>query len=210
MKNKILIYFGFAVACIVVIVAFITATSYIHLIIASLLYPPLIYFAYKIFPLNIAHISAQRPETRINQVRQENRVESSNKQYVVSDIDKRAFLKLVGATGLSFLMISIFGRKIESLFNGQSIQMPSLNSNPPSGLTNPSASVSPTEGYAIAEIDEGDIGYYGFINKQGAWFIMKEDLESGSFRYVKGGSDFPSNWAKRENLKYDYFHEVFL
>lgn len=208
--NKILLYFGFAVACVVVIAVFVTATSYIHLAIASLLYPPLIYFAYKIFPLNIAHVSGQISETRINQVRPQTRVESSKKQYVVSDIDKRAFLKLVGATGLSFLMISIFGKRIESLFNGQSIQIPSPTANPPRGLTSPSASVSPTEGYAIAEIEEGALGYYGFINKQGAWFIMKEDLESGSFRYVKGGSGFPSNWEKRENLKYDYFHEVFF
>lgn len=208
--KKILIYLGFAVACIVAIVAFVTATSYVHLAIASLLYPPLIYFAYKIFPLNLSFVPSKRFEAMIQHIQPQKKAIASEKEYVVSDIDKRAFLKLVGATGLSFLLISIFGRRIESLFNGQSIQIPSPNSNPPRGLTTPSASASPTEGYAIAEIDEGAIGYYGFINIQGAWFIMKEDLESGSFRYTRGGSNFPANWAKREHLKYDYFHEVFL
>ena len=67
----------------------------------------------------------------------------------------------------------------------------------------------PTDGYQITEIDEGDTFYCGYTNKEGDWYIMKQDLETGSFRYVKGNSGFPLNWTNRATLQYDYFYNVF-
>ena len=66
----------------------------------------------------------------------------------------------------------------------------------------------PTEGYKISEIDEGEITYYGFAKKDGSWLIMKENID-GSFRYSKGADDFPGNWDDRDDLKYDYYHNLF-
>ena len=41
--------------------------------------------------------------------------------------------------------------------------------------------------------------YYGFVDKTGAWFIMKEE-SSGAYRYTKGDSNFSTNWTTRNSL----------
>lgn len=206
-------YFAFAVACLAVTIAFVTATTYIQLVIAITLYPLLIFFVFKAFPrqakaqaLRKPAISAIEPSAKPAEV-----IEKTKKgNESVSDIDKRTFLKLIGATGISFFLISIFGRRAESLLFGQNFtQTPIPTSNNLRNNQDSVAAVSPTEGYKISEIDDNIIGYYGFTNPTGEWFIMKEDPNTGSFRYTKGNSDFPGNWNKRENLKYDYFYNVF-
>ena len=200
MTKTLVTYSGFAIACLVVIAAFITAKTYIQLAFASLLYPLLIFFAYKVLPLKTMQVP-KKPEEK---------VEADKKNSIeISDIDKRAFLKLIGATGLSFFLISIFGRRAEALLFGQHLAQTPSAGTPPGGK--PAApAVSPTENYKISEIDESIVSYFGFINKDGGWFIMKEDANTGSFRYIKGGSNFPGNWDNREYLKYDYSHNVFI
>lgn len=203
MTKIFLTYVAFTVACVVVIMTFITSTNYIQLAIATLLYPFLIIFAYKILPLKTLAVS-KKPIAKIQlPVIPAEKKENTD----VSDINKRAFLKLVGATGLSFFLISIFGRRVESLIFGQSVgPTPSSIGNYPE--TN-STVASPTDEYKISEIDDNIVGFYGFIKKEGGWFIMKQDANDGSFRYAKGESNFPENWKNRQNLKYDYFHNVF-
>lgn len=217
--RPLITYSGFAIAFIGVILAFITATTYTHLIIAILLYPLLIFFAYKIFPIRSQNFDSGERLTQGRlqglsyKVTKPIEIDDtvSKKQFSVNDIDKRSFLKLIGATGISFFLISIFGRKVESLLlNDQNlVQSPSFIGDMPVNKTS-AVSTSPTDAYNISEIDEGAVSFYGFINKDGGWFIMKGDTDTGSFRYVKGDSDFPGNWNNRENLKYDYFHEVFF
>lgn len=208
MRKTLLIYFGFVIACLVVIVTFITATTYTQLAVASLLYPPLIFFAYKVLPFNNDRGVSRKPATIHITTHHEKVSNSKTENVTVSDLDKRAFLKLIGVTGLSFFLISIFGRRIEAILFGQNlVPIPGSTNNPLVDKT--SAAASPTEGYTISEIDDNIVGYYGFINNQGGWFIMKEDANNGTFRYTKGSSDFPGNWKRRENLSYDYFHNVF-
>lgn len=199
MYRLLLVNFSFVMVLALVVATFITAKSYTQLGIAIILYPLLAIFAYKVFEHTIWKPS--QPAVTVVE-----KVEAVKKEYVgVSDIDKRLFLKVIGATGLSFFLISIFGRRAENFLFGQN----QTTQPAPAGKTS-AASPSPTDGYTISEIDEGIVGYFGFINKDGAWFIMKRDTDSGSFRYAKGKSDFPGNWKMRENLKYDYFHNVFV
>lgn len=127
----------------------------------------------------------------------------------ISDIDKRAFLKLVGATGFSFFLYSIINKRI---------QTPYFTGAPESGVTslmdvagnkiNPPEK-HPTDGYTISEVDDDIIAFYGFTNKAGAWYIMREDSNTGSIRYAKGSSDLANNWTNRKQLKYDYYNHVF-
>lgn len=58
--------------------------------------------------------------------------------------------------------------------------------------------------YKITEISGG---YYGFVRADGAWYIMWNN--SGSWRYVKGASNFSTAWDGRLSLAYDYFDNVF-
>lgn len=215
--SNILIYCSFIIASLIVIAAFITSTTYTQLIVAILLYPPLVYFALKAFPRKDQGCPFEKPVTAteplINPVEKAEKIEVVKREHLgIADIDKRVFLKLLGGVGLSLFLFSIFNKKSEGLF---------FKSLPAQGVTGKvslediagnkidPAQNQPTDGYRISEVDDNIITFYGFTNKDGAWFIMKEDTETGSFRYARGISNFPSSWTNRENLKYDYFNNAF-
>ena len=67
----------------------------------------------------------------------------------------------------------------------------------------------PTSVYKISNLDTGgDIKYFGYLDKDGNWYIMQ--LTSVSSLYIKGTSDYETNWTNRAiSLNYDYFHNVF-
>lgn len=67
--------------------------------------------------------------------------------------------------------------------------------------------------YKPSDIDESDANtkYYGFVNKDGNWYIMK--VTATAIRYVSGSSGYETPttgaWATRASKTYDYFHNVF-
>jgi hypothetical protein len=191
--RKTLTYSTFAIASLVVVAAFLTATTYIQLAFATLLYPLLAYFAFELFADRTWSIHINKPAIPTVMARPPS--EPRGEKVDIVDIDKRAFLKLIGAAGLSFFLFSIFNQKAASLFSRRTVD----------GIAPPSS--SPPD-YRISEIDDSDITFYGFTKLDGGWFIMKEDT-NGSFRYIKGDSNFSGNWDNRERLNYDYFHNVF-
>lgn len=206
--TKPLTYFGMVVAGLAVIMIFLTAKNYSQLAVAIVVYPTLIFLALLIFPRNGLRSPkiTIRPPLKLNPTRVE-KSEPKAESTFVADIDRRAFIKLIGATGISFFLVSLLGRRVETAIFGNVAQPginPTRNDNQ-YGLAGP----SPTDGYKISEIAEGPVTYYGFIDKTGAWLIMREEADGSSFRYVKGSSDFPRSWANRENLRYDYFYNLF-
>lgn len=211
--NKILLaYCGFVIACLVVILAFITATTYTQLAGAILLYPALVYFAYKVFLRKTGSKPSNKPVTAIQPpVRSAEKVETPQKENVdISDIDKRVFLKLIGGTGLALFFFSIFSKKAEGLFPGIAPAGQGLTLlKDTSGNKIDPAQNQPLDGYRISEIDDSPISFYGYTNKEGAWFVMRLETDTGSFRYAKGNSNFPGSWSNRENLTYDYFNNIF-
>lgn len=213
MHKTLLIYPSFMIVFVLLAMIFITSTTYTQLGIAILLYPLLAFFAYKILPHNWKYVSKKpapvdQPILQKVSPRFAKPVEKTEDTQIdntgISDINKRTFLKLIGATGISFFLISIFGQKVQSLLFGQNLLQESASTGK-TGLT----AASPTDGYNISEIDDNIIGYFGFINKEGHWFIMKGDTDTGSYRYSRGKSNFPDNWKNRQNLDYNYFHQVF-
>lgn len=208
----------FVMAFFAVTGIFITAKSYPQLALGSGLYAILVFFGYKMMPLlnsgftmqpvaSDIHTDSESVSENKNETETTSGVDDVKKTEVtVTDIDKRAFLKIVGATGLSFFLMSLFGRKAEGLLLGN------MNNNTPTDdvVKNPAVPQSPTDGYTITEVDDGIIAYYGFMGQKGAWFIMRQDANDGSFRYVKGDIEFPTNWEDRANLKYDYYANVFI
>ena len=202
--SKTLTYSGFVIASILMVLVFVTAKTYPQLTIAVVLYPLLAYFALKLFPRK--NPKAPVFTTKIP-ARSVQKVEEVKREKVdVADIDKRIFLKLVGTAGISFFLFSLLGRRVESLLFGRAIDSGTNSIGTiPAGQTES----LPTEGYRITEVDDGVIAFYGFTNKDSSWLIMRGDTEAGSFRYVRGKSNFPGNWNSRENLKYDYYHNLF-
>ncbi len=124
------------------------------------------------------------------------------------DIDKRMFLKLIGSAGISVFMLAVFTKKAQAAFFGSVPGPGTVAIKDSTGAQVDPAIKHPTDGYKINQIDESSPAYYGFTDKTGAWYIMKED-SSGNYRYVKGASSFPTNWTNRASLSYDYYDVVF-
>ena len=55
--------------------------------------------------------------------------------------------------------------------------------------------------YKLCDVEDG--AYYGKMDKDGNWLIMKED--AGSFRYAFGSEDYSTYWTNRATLTYRYF-----
>jgi hypothetical protein len=226
MIKKLITFILFAVASLLVVLAFVTAKSYIQLMAASVFYPLLMYLIYRfmlktdydesgyshimntpqvaiganyIAPATSVPNADSTPNTPVEQAKVE-----------VADIDKRTFLKVVGAAGLSFFVFSLLGRRIESLLFGNAFNTGLIPTPTPGIETGQTKSLS-TEGYIITEIDDARAGtsFYGFVNNKGEWFVMKEDSETSSYRYAKGEQDFSAHWQNRENLDYDYYFNLF-
>ena len=215
MTKKNAIYSGFVAASLAEAAIFITATSYIQMAAAILLYIPLAYFAFKLFPRK----SKASPESTTTLPIQEERIIEHTKpeeqgveeieSVEIFDIDKRAFLKLIGVTGLSFFISSLFSKRVETQILGKPEEPgPTTIQDPIGNIINP-AKHQPTDNYKISEVDFGINTFYGFIDRGEGWFIMKEDMNAGTYRYLKGDTNFHDNWNNRENLKYDYFNRVF-
>lgn len=217
--QKTLTCCSFVIASIVVIVVFVTATTYAQLAVAIVLYSLLVCFAFKVFPRKARRYFSKKPvtatiqppvksaETAMPAGRQ---AEGAKRENVgIADIDKRAFLKLIGGAGLLVFLFSIFNKKPDGLFFKSLPGSGKVSLENIAGNKIDPAQVQPMDGYRISEIDDNVITFYGFTNKDGAWIVMREDTDTGSFRYTKGDSNFPGNWTNRENLKYDYFNNVF-
>lgn len=66
----------------------------------------------------------------------------------------------------------------------------------------------PLSYYKISDLDEAtSTKYYGFLNTSGGWYVLK--MTATAARYVKGTSDYTTNWTNRAALTYDYFDAVF-
>lgn len=210
--TKTITYITFIFAAMLVSILFVTSKSYTQLGLAILLYPAIAYLALKIFPRKIEQSETlEIPE--IKEIETTSTISSVDtriieKQNGVTDTDKRAFLKLIGVAGVSMFVFSILSKRGQLPFFGKAAETDSISLKDVEGKAiNPSQS-QPFDGYQISEMDDGLVSYYGFTNTNGAWYIMREDTEANTFRYVKGNAGFPSKWTGRENLKYDYFYNI--
>ena len=65
-----------------------------------------------------------------------------------------------------------------------------------------------TSRYHISDVDNSGITeYYGFIEKDGKWYIM--EVTATTVRYKAGASDYATNWTGRALLVYGYYNVVF-
>jgi hypothetical protein len=188
-----------------IIAIFVTTKTYTQLAIASVLYAIFVYFVFEIIS-DKKMVKQYRPVVRPQPIVLE--PETQNETFGINDIDKRAFLKLIGITSFSLFVFSLFNKRAEAAFLGGADTSSTFIKDSDGNNINP-AEKQPTDGYQIAEIDDSEVTFYGFTNKEGAWFIMKEDTDSGSFRYIRGTINFPTYWSNRLKLKYDYYNNIF-
>lgn len=203
MIRKLMTLYSFVITSFMAISGILGARNYIELATALLFSLLAFYFAVLMLPrrnkaiVNIDPVLDIIPD-KIKTIK--------NKDY---DPERRKFLKLIGAAGGSLFLMTIFTKKAEASFFGSMPGPGTLAIKNSSGTVIDPSEKYPTDGYNIAEIDDtGADTYYGYINKDGAWFVRKES-STGAYRYSKGASDFTTNWTNRLSLTYDYFNVVF-
>jgi hypothetical protein len=68
-------------------------------------------------------------------------------------------------------------------------------------------------GYKNADSDENPTGtsYYGFTDTDGNWYIMKRVVTgaTATITYIRGISDYSTNWTGRAALTYATFASTF-
>ena len=71
------------------------------------------------------------------------------------------------------------------------------------------------EGYKVTDaankVGDATIRYFGYLNRRGEWFIMRQTVSgtTADYRYVKGDSAYTTAWSARESQTYDYFDTIF-
>jgi len=131
----------------------------------------------------------------------------------VDDSTRRDFLKKIGGAGIGLLVYSLLNpRDAGAAFFGSVPGGGTVGLRDTANTQIDPAEKYPTSGYGITEIDDaGATFYYGFVNKEGGWYILKEDDTAGdlAYRYSKGVSDFSTAWTNRGAQSYDYFDVTF-
>lgn len=198
------IYYCFVIVTIMAVMGFIEARA-MPLLISAILFSPLTaYFWLLVFPKRTKEVVVQNI-TRQEPITPELMLQKKTKY----DIDRRMFIKLIGSAGLTLFFLSIFTRKAEAAFFGSVPGPGTVTLKDTTGTQIDPAIKTPTDGYKITNIDDSSPAYYGFVDRTGKWYIMKEDTTTGSYRYTKGSSSFSTNWTNRASLPYDYFNIIF-
>jgi hypothetical protein len=182
-----------------------------------------IFFTVILFPLELHQLNAIFKRIKFKKINKNNKIYSFEENIFdfktddvlvlqryggIKEIDKRHFFKLLAGAGLGvFVTMLINPQKAGAAFFG-SVPGPGIvgvkDSN--GDLIDP-AIKSPTDGYAIANTDTASAPfYYGFVNKDGAWYMVKE-VGDGSFLYAKGASGY--DWSNRASESYASFSSTF-
>lgn len=213
-SNQILIIYSFIV-CLVLTLAGILSAKDITQLLSSFVFLPLIFY----FGTRILRFVKPLPTKKAALVNKKKAVSTpaiSQTAIIpeeipagVADGDKRLFLKLIGSSGISLLLMALFTKKAQAAFFG-SVPGPGVVAIKDSaGNKIDPAEKNPTDGYEITEIDDSSSpAYYGFVKKTGAWYIMQED-STGAYRYAKGDSLFSVAWSTKELQSYGYFNSIF-
>ena len=208
--KKLIIYYSFIIITFMVLAGFLGATSIPQLIAASMFYPLSFFFFIQIIPRRKKAIpSVIRPETKPSHLIEVLRPEKDDR--IRFDKDRRMFIKLIGSAGVTVFLFSLFTKKAEAAFFGSVPGPGTVAIKNKSGVQIDPAEKSPTDGYALCELEDGVTSYYGYVDKDGNWYILKEDA-LGHYRYAKGSTGFSSNWDNRANeelITYDTFDNVF-
>lgn len=65
--------------------------------------------------------------------------------------------------------------------------------------------------YRISDQAVGTTSYYGYVDKDGNWFIMKSVITGAvtNYTYARGTTDYATNWTGRAGLSYSNFATCF-
>ena len=212
---KLLFLYNFIITATVTVMGLVNAKAFNQTVFALLFAPIAIYFFRSLLRGNPAQLlrTAQvlLPTTYIPPASASlPRVEGEELNDIqVADINRRLFLKLIGAAGLTTFLFALFTKSTHAAFFGSVPGPGTIALKDTAGNKIDPAEKQPTDGYEISQVDDTTIpAYYGFVDRDGRWYIAKEG-NGGEYRYFRGASDFAVTWSDRQSLVYDYFNNVF-
>lgn len=227
--NLILLLYNFLFTTILGISAFLSANSKEDYLFATLFIPLSLYFGNRLFKFVLrranltrlaiaqrAAVSALNKQQTIELTTSEPAIEGEivPDPFPIRDRDKRLFLKLIASSGLSLFLLSLFTKRTHAAFFGSVPGPGTVAIKDSSGNEIDPAEKQPTDGYEIAQIDDtaADYAYYGFVDKNGNWYITREDVagaDAGTYLYAAGTTGFSTNWTNRAGLSYASFDATF-
>ena len=203
-----------------VIMGFLGAESYAQLTAAIMFFPLMLYFAYLIIPRNTRAISLPQKKAKTKSKKKTTTVNKKGEVVELKkegeekegkfDLDRRAFIKLIGSAGMSLFLLAMFTKKAQGAFFGSVPGPGTVAIKDTTGTKIDPAIKHPTDGYRVAELDDATPSYYGFIDKDGNWFIIRDD--DGTYKYKTGTSGFTTAWSGRGSIpeiEWLYYDEAF-
>jgi len=216
--KKILIYYNFILISSMTVMGFVQATTIPQLVSAVLFFPLAVYFARLVIPTRSRALILPQPVKKVKKIHVKPApVPVKLLKPDALDSNKRMFLKLIGSAGISLLFFSLFTKKAHAAFFGSVPGPGTVSIKDTTGAQIDPAIKHPTDGYRINQVDDttsDTYSYYGFVNKDGAWFIMRETtlgVDVGQYRYTRGTSGFSAGWDDKidPDIPYNYFDEIF-
>ncbi|OGM69191.1 hypothetical protein A2975_02430 [Candidatus Woesebacteria bacterium RIFCSPLOWO2_01_FULL_44_14] len=220
--KRLLFYYSFIVVSMLTVIGFSSAQTPGQLLPAVLSFPLLLYFGLLVIPKRNKAILL--PKQQPVKILKGQKIEKAEVTKIKNfDGNRRAFLKIIGSAGITVFLFSIFAKKAEAAFFGSNPGPGIVGIKDSTGtLINP-AIKHPTDGYKINQIDDtssATYSYFGFVNKDGAWFIMRETasgVDVGQYRYTKGTDTpgFSDGWDNKVDPTvggypaYNYFDVIF-
>ncbi len=219
--KKLLIYYNFIIVTLLILSGFIGANNAAQLTSAVLFFPLAVYFFVLVLPNKNRALIFPKPEelkktkkkkAKKSEVIKAEKIEDDLERQKKFDMNRRAFVKLIGSAGMTVFLFSLFTKKAQGAFFGSvpgpgTVALKDTTDTP----IDPAIKL-PTDGYKINQIDDSSPAYYGFVDKDGDWFIMKE-TSTGDFRYYKKqitDGNFSTEWPNRATLTpYGYFDAIF-
>jgi len=70
---------------------------------------------------------------------------------------------------------------------------------------------SGVDAYKLSDEDSSEPAYYGYVSKEGKWYIMSATATGNvtAYRFYKGDTGYTTNWTNRATLSYGYFYDIF-
>jgi hypothetical protein len=221
--KKIPLYYSFVITVLMVCLGFLGVKSLPELISAVFFAPLALYFGLAVLPRRSKAVVIIKPKTRSEkrvkiappeeaieekELPEEGNLELEEETEGGFDPQRRAFLKIIGSTGASLFLLSIFTKRAQAAFFGSVPGPGTVALKDTTGAQIDPAIKHPTDGYKISRVDDSIPAYYGYTDKDGNWFIMKED-EDGNYTYAVGTDSFTDNWDGKGGLDYKEYYEKF-
>lgn len=205
--------YSLSLSLIICLVGLFSARSPLQGAIACLFIPVVIYYARRLLtrlPQTTTSAHPNRPHSTTKSPTENGVVVAEELEpHQVNDVNRRLFLKLIGSSGLAALVFALFKRDASAAFFGSVPGPGTVGLKDIAGNKINPAEKHPTDGYEVSQVDDSNIpSYFGFVNKNGAWYIAREG-NNGEYRYIRGSGLFSASWAIRTSLTYTTFDVAF-